>query len=70
MTLNHIFKVVELIFKEKLNCLEGYFRKQTGRTSVRNDSLSINLLVCWAKICQQRFLSKKNFFQNLDADYP
>ena len=36
MTLNrekiyHISKVAELIFKVELKCLQGCFRKQTGR---------------------------------------
>ena len=32
---SNISKVVELIFKGELNCLEGCFRKQTGREDVK-----------------------------------
>ena len=56
---DHISKVVELIFKVELNCLPVFLQsrqvgrtfklvnpKHKGRASVRNDSFSLNLLVC------------------------
>ena len=69
MTLNrekiyHVSKLMELMSKGKLH-RDVRKSRQVGRTfklvnpkhnnraSVRNDSLSLNLLVCWAEICKQ-----------------
>ena len=39
MTMNcvkiwHVSKPMELMFKGELHCLQGYFRKQTGREDI------------------------------------
>ena len=71
MTLNsekiqHVSKLIELMFKGELHCLQGCFIKQTYMLGPLNSralnmrakhqfvmTLSLNLLVCWGKICKQ-----------------
>ena len=66
--IQHNSKLIELMFKGELTVYRDVLEsrqlwrtfklvnaKHKDQSPVRNDSLSVNLLVCWVEMCKQHF---------------